>query len=89
LHSIATKSVGTASMLLGGGRQELSDKIDPKVGIKMQIGVGAKVDKGQPLCTISVADKDPAAAIMLLKKSFIVGDEAISKKPFFGPRITS
>ncbi len=89
LKSIDTKKVGISSMLLGGGRQKVTDKIDPRVGLKMHVRIGDKIQKDQPLCTLYLGEKDQSQAFSLLEKSFIFSDEIIQKPKLFSTRITS
>jgi len=60
---------------LGGGRNVESDRIDPSVGISQMLGVGAKVARGQPLCTLHAADEDSAeAAALAIRNAVTIGD---------------
>ncbi len=44
--------VGTASALLGGGRDKKEDGIDPAVGLVLHKKIGDHVAAGEPLCTV-------------------------------------
>lgn len=87
LNAINCKSVGLASVLLGGGRQTLDDLIDPGVGIEMCVRLGDAVKIGQPLCFLHVGDRTEDAAIEQLKGSFIFSAEPPKKLEFFRERI--
>ena len=50
--SMQCEPVGTASVVLGGGREKKEDAVDPAVGIVLRKKVGDKVEQGEPLCTI-------------------------------------
>ena len=50
--NIRCEQVGTACVLLGGGRSKKEDSIDPAVGFVLHKKVGDKVSAGEPLCTI-------------------------------------
>ena len=89
LSCIDTRKIGISSMLLGGGRQKLSDKIDPRVGLKMHVRIGDKVEKGQTLCTLFLGKKDFKQSIDILKKSFIFSDKKVLQQKLFSTRITS
>ncbi len=47
-----TEQIGTAGVLLGGGRAKKEDSVDPAVGIMVHKKIGDKVAAGEPLCTI-------------------------------------
>jgi pyrimidine-nucleoside phosphorylase len=47
-----TEKIGTAGVLLGGGRAKKEDAVDPAVGIMVHKKIGDKVAAGEPLCTI-------------------------------------
>ncbi len=51
---IQNDAVGTASQLLGAGRQKKEDVIDPAVGIWMKKRLGDKVEKGEELAVFHV-----------------------------------
>jgi pyrimidine-nucleoside phosphorylase len=52
ISQIQARSVGEASVILGGGRAKKSDSIDHAVGLVIHHKVGDKVQKGEPLFTI-------------------------------------
>ena len=57
LSQVQARSVGEASVILGGGRAKKSDSIDHAVGIVVHHKVGDKVQKGEPLFTIHADDE--------------------------------
>jgi pyrimidine-nucleoside phosphorylase len=50
--SIACEQIGTASVVLGGGREKKEDAVDPAVGIVLHAKVGDMVVSGDAICTI-------------------------------------
>src|SRR5262249_13105605 len=46
------EQIGTAGVLLGGGRARKEDSVDPAVGIVVHKKIGDKVAAGEVLCTI-------------------------------------
>ena len=57
LSQIHARSVGEASVLLGGGRAKKSDSIDHAVGLVVHHKVGDNVVVGEPLFTIHANDE--------------------------------
>lgn len=57
ISQVHARSVGEASVILGGGRAKKSDSIDHAVGIVVHHKVGDKVQKGEPLFTIHADDE--------------------------------
>ena len=76
------EAVGTACVVLGGGREKKEDSVDPSVGIVLHRKVGDKVTTGEPLATIhfNSASKATAAAQLLLG-SYQIGNELPRIKP--------
>jgi thymidine phosphorylase len=69
--AIASEQVGTACVILGGGRERKEDSVDPSVGIEVHKKIGEKVSAGEPLCTIYChSDAQAAPAKELLKESY-------------------
>ena len=83
LTSVQCEQIGTACVVLGGGRERKEDKVDPAVGIVLHKKVGDSVSAGEPLATIHYnAEARAAAAKRLLEKSFVIGDApAAGKRP--------
>jgi len=49
---IDAEDIGTASNMIGAGRDKKEDSIDPAVGIILEVKVGEKVDAGSVLCRL-------------------------------------
>jgi pyrimidine-nucleoside phosphorylase len=52
LASMQCEQMGTACVILGGGRERKEDSIDPAVGILLHKKVGDRVAAGEPLATV-------------------------------------
>jgi thymidine phosphorylase len=52
IASIQCEQLGTAGVLLGGGREKKDDQIDPAVGLEFHKRIGDAVERGEPLCTL-------------------------------------
>ncbi len=57
ISQIHARSVGEASVILGGGRAKKSDSIDHAVGLVIHRKVGDRVQKGEPLFTVHANDE--------------------------------
>jgi thymidine phosphorylase len=80
--AIACEQVGTACVILGGGRERQEDSVDPSVGVEVHKKLGDKVSAGESLCTIHChSDQQAARAKMLLVESYQIADVAPAHKP--------
>lgn len=52
VDAIQCEHLGTACVLLGGGREKKEDCVDPAVGLAVHKKVGDQVSRGEPLCTV-------------------------------------
>ncbi len=75
VHAIACEQVGTACVILGGGRERKEDSVDPAVGIVVHKKIGDKVAAGEALCTIHChSDAQAGRAKTLLEESYQITD---------------
>jgi thymidine phosphorylase len=75
------EAVGTACVVLGGGREKKEDSVDSSVGIVLHHKVGDQIAAGEPLCTIHFNSGAKAAtAAQLLLDSYQIGDTPPVKK---------
>src|SRR5579885_763652 len=58
VSQIAAEDIGTASNMIGAGRQRKEDQIDPAVGVILEVKVGEKVDAGSVLCRLYYTKED-------------------------------
>ena len=74
--------IGEASLLLGAGRATKEDKIDPDVGLIMNVRVGSPVRQGEPLARFYVNDETNLDAA---KEHFLQGiffaNEPVERPP--------
>ncbi len=71
VEAIQTEQAGTASVLLGAGREKKEDAIDYGAGILLKAKVGDYVEKGQPLALLCANSQHKIdAALPLLAASF-------------------
>jgi pyrimidine-nucleoside phosphorylase len=82
VSAILCEQVGTACVILGGGREKKEDSVDPAVGIVVYKKIGDKVAQGEALCTIHChSDAQAAAAKKLLEESYTITDATVGHKP--------
>jgi pyrimidine-nucleoside phosphorylase len=75
VSAIQCEQVGTASVLLGGGREKKEDTIDPAVGLVLHKKVRDQVTAGEPLVTIHYNSEERlAAARKLIEQSYVISD---------------
>ena len=79
--SMNCEAVGTACVILGGGREKKEDAVDPAVGIVLHCKVGDRVEVGTPLCTVHFNSETKAtSAAKLLAGSYQIEDASASTK---------
>jgi pyrimidine-nucleoside phosphorylase len=75
LASMQCEEIGTACVILGGGRERKEDSVDPAVGIVLHKKVGDRVTSGEALATIYYnAESKAARARQLIEASCLVSD---------------
>ncbi|MEW6086449.1 MAG: thymidine phosphorylase [Chloroflexota bacterium] len=84
LAQIHARSVGEASVILGGGRAKKSDSIDHAVGLVIHHKVGDKVQKGEPLFTIHANDESKLAeAREMTLAAHVISTDVVQPLPLF------
>jgi thymidine phosphorylase len=82
VSAILCEQVGTACVILGGGRERKEDLVDPAVGIVVHKKIGDAVAAGEPLCTVHChSDAQAAGAIKMLEGSYTISDAVPGHKP--------
>ncbi len=78
---IMCEQIGTAGVLLGGGRARKEDSVDPAVGIIVHKKIGDPVAAGESLCTVYYNSADLlASAAPLIEKSYTIAAGALLQK---------
>ncbi len=62
LNAMDGHKIGMAVVRLGGGRMREGDRIEPSVGFSDMIGLGEKVEKGQPIARLHAGNEKTAVA---------------------------
>ncbi len=82
VRKIECETVGTACVILGGGRERKEDSIDPAVGIVLHKKVGDQVSAGEPLATLDYNSPSRATlAKQRVAQSYAIGDRPVSARP--------
>jgi pyrimidine-nucleoside phosphorylase len=82
LVSMQCEQIGTACVILGGGRERKEDSVDPAVGIVLHKKVGDRVAAGEAIATIHYnGDAQAARARELIQASCEITDEVPEKRP--------
>jgi len=81
IASLQCEQVGTACVILGGGRERKEDSVDPAVGIVLHKKVGDAVSTGEPLATIHYnAEGKALRARQLMELSYTIHDSPVLEK---------
>jgi pyrimidine-nucleoside phosphorylase len=82
ISSMQCEQIGTACVILGGGRERKEDSVDPAVGIVLHKKVGDSVSEHEPLATIHYnSERRAQEAKNLISKSIQIGDALPPKRP--------
>jgi pyrimidine-nucleoside phosphorylase len=82
LAAINCEGIGRAAMVLGAGRQQVSDRVDPAVGLTMHMRLGDRVEKGQPMATLHYNDEAKiAGSEQLFRRACEFSQDAVEAPP--------
>ena len=78
--AIACEEIGTACVILGGGREKKEDRVDPAVGIVVHKKIGDRVERSEALCTIHCHSEAQAErARKMIESSYTIAAEAVAR----------
>jgi pyrimidine-nucleoside phosphorylase len=81
ITAINCEAVGTACVVLGGGREKKEDAIDPAVGVVLHRKVGDPVSVGEPFCTVHYnSEAEGSRAREMLLKSYRIEQAPLTEK---------
>ena len=82
IEKIHTRELGLILIELGGGRKQVSDKINYGVGYDSVISVGEKIDSTKPLLQLHSNTEDDSKDLEeRIKDCFIISEKEIKKLP--------
>jgi pyrimidine-nucleoside phosphorylase/thymidine phosphorylase len=77
VSAIDAEGIGQASAMIGAGRENKDDAIDPAVGVILEVKVGQKVDAGGVLCRLYYTREDLVEdAAQLVEGAFRISSNA-------------
>lgn len=86
--SMATRDIGLLLIEMGGGRRQSGDAIDYRVGLTGIVGVGSRVEAGEPLAWIHAADEAGATfAAERLSHLVTLAEAPVAKRPVLIERL--
>lgn len=75
VSSVPARAIGDLTVGLGAGRARKDDRIDPAVGVELQVETGDRVETGQVVAVVHARTEDAAArAADRLHQLVIIGD---------------
>ncbi len=83
LQAIEGYHLGQAVIELGGGRQVISDRIDPTVGLSIHKRIGDRIEKGETLCDIHAPRGKALGVLPRVAASWTIVDEPVPPLPLF------
>ncbi|MBQ6703617.1 MAG: pyrimidine-nucleoside phosphorylase [Clostridia bacterium] len=82
IYAMHAADIGSAAQMLGAGRAEKTDVIDPAVGLVMHRRMGDYVAAGEPIATMYVNDQSRLeAAMAVLRGAVELGPEKPASSP--------
>ena len=81
VQAIDCEAIGTAIVSLGGGRSRVGDRIDPAVGVEMQVRIGDRVDRGQSVLVLHCHDSDRNDYVKRLDDAVVLADQPVTERP--------
>ena len=80
VKTINTLDLGVSAMLLGAGREEITDKIDPQVGIVFYPKKGDYIIKDEVICKVYTNGKNTSEDVQMIQNAYTVVKEEIKKE---------
>jgi len=88
ITQVDADGIGRAVLILGAGRQQVTDPVDHAVGLAGLVKIGEQVRAGDPLCILHVNDETPLAeATTLVQQAIEVGTDARTPPALIGETI--
>lgn len=83
------RAIGNAAVVLGAGRNKMTDSIDHGVGLEMLVKIGDRIEPKQPLVRIiHRGGKGLDECLARLRKAFVIQSEPVAAPPLIYERLT-
>jgi pyrimidine-nucleoside phosphorylase len=86
IAAIDTFAMGELAVAIGAGRRAKEDPVDPRVGLRVRVRLGATVRAGETLAELHLASDDPGA-VARAAACFAIGDRAPAVPPLVLERV--
>ena len=84
------RPLGAAVVAMGGGRTRLGEAIDPRVGVRLAVAPGHRVEKGQAIAEVHAADQASAdLGERAIGRAVHVGREVTTLRPLVSHRVSA
>ena len=84
------RPLGAAVVAMGGGRTRLGEAIDPRVGFRLAVAPGHRVEKGQAIAEVHAADQASAdLGERAIGRAVHVGREVTTLRPLVSHRVSA
>ena len=82
IEKIHTRELGLILIEIGGGRKQVTDKINYSVGYDNVLSIGDKIDSTKPLLSLHTSNKDDYEKLeQKIKNCFVISEKEIKKLP--------
>jgi pyrimidine-nucleoside phosphorylase len=85
--SMDCEALGQAVVIMGGGRWQVTDRVDHSVGLEMLVRMGDAVERGRPLVRIFAADSKAELVRDTIVAAIVIGPERPQRPPLIRERI--
>jgi thymidine phosphorylase len=86
--ALPARAVGEMAAALGAGRSRPGDRVDPAVGVELDVEIGSKVAAGDRIGVIFARQPDAAAAAAARLADLVdIGDDVVEPPPVILDRI--
>ena len=83
LHAVQGSEVGWAVVDLGGGRQRKGQRLDPSVGLRWHLGIGALAEAGETVAEVlAPPGADTSRVVSRLQAALTWGEVAPERRPW-------
>ncbi|MCA9137367.1 MAG: thymidine phosphorylase [Planctomycetales bacterium] len=81
VEKIDCHAIGSTIVAMGGGRRKLGDRIDPAVGINMQVRIGDRVTQGQPVLDLHCHKAQKNDYVKAMTEAVVLTDHPVDSHP--------